>query len=89
MFEDLIGKSIVTKLVEIFDIQNQCPHCKTDNIVKRVVSRFVISKSVMRTQQPAYCPKCRKLWYIASYEDENGKEDDYIEHMSKKSGEKE
>lgn len=86
MFEDLIGKSIVTKLVEIFDIQNQCPHCKTDNIVKRVMYTFVISQSITKTQQPAYCPKCRKLWYIESYGE---KKDAYIQHISKKSGEKE
>jgi ribosomal protein L37AE/L43A len=86
MFEDLIGKKVVNKIVEIFDIQNQCPHCKTDNITKRMISVLWPSKTMSKSQQPAYCSKCRKSWYIIRYKDENKKENTHIQHMSKKSG---
>ena len=80
MFEDLVGKKVVNKIIEVFDIQNQCPHCKTDNIVKRTMTRFMTI--AMRNKRPAYCPKCRKLWYIVN----NVKEGRYnIQHLSKKS----
>ena len=86
MFEDLIGKRIVNKIIEVFDLQNQCPHCKTNNIVKRMKWFFCPSETMVKSQQPAYCSKCRKLWYIVSEEEENEKKNTYIQHMSKKSG---
>ncbi len=91
MFEDLIGKRIVVKTIEPvigvdYDIQKQCPYCKTNNIVKRMISVFWPSKTMSKSQQPTYCPKCRKLWYIVRYKDENKKENTYIQPMSKKSG---
>ena len=88
MFEDLIrkGKSTITKIIIDYDIQNQCPHCKTNNIVKRMISVLWPSKTMSKSQQPAYCPKCRKSWYIVRYRDENEKKNTYIQHMSKKSG---
>ena len=77
MFEDLIGKgkSIINKVVD-YDIQKQCPHCKTSNIVKRTIHTFLIGW-VAQSRQLVYCPKCRKLWYIISEESWNKKKNTY------------
>jgi len=80
MFEDIIGsKRIVTKPLEFYDVKKQCPHCKRPNIVKRPIHNFTVGGG--RNKQPAYCAKCKKLWYIVY---DRATKSAYIQHIKGK-----
>jgi len=69
LFDDLIKKKTTG-----FNTKMQCPHCRTFAIVKHAIQGLIDGKR----KQEAYCPSCKRRWYIVHDQDMKGAHVQYI-----------